>query len=728
VDIEFLQKGVTSPLKKWGTKWSLWPVHLVTACCGVELAHAYACGYDAERLGSLNYGICRQTNLIIVEGAITRKMARVLKITWEQMPNPKFVIVMGACGIKGGIFWNSYNMVRPWEVVPVDVFIPGCPPTPEALLRAIMALQKEIEGNPIVVEFEKVKIVEGDVGERRIPPLKKFVIEHPAVIPNVERFRDDFAKELETSLGVKVYSIGEKVYYAFVEDLFSSAKILKDLGFDHVKCVNVIDIPHEDSFIVEYTLSSYSKYMDCLVTIAKKISRKDPKVPSLTELFPSADYMEREMHEFFGVVFEGNNWMGRKFLLDESITYYPLRKDFKLEEESIIEKKQFLQSFDDNLDATKLPDEFVIDALNKDEYILIVGPQHPGSGHMRLILKLDGDIITEVIPDPGYVHRGVEKIAESRLYIQNIPLVERPCIIDFANYDLCYVKIIEDALNLEVPERAKYIRTLLAELCRIGTHLYDAGILAVFLGHTTGFMWAFGLREFICEALALMTGARVTGSFIVPGGIRRNVSDETLKKVKKIILAMRNRLNKFEKIFVKNPTVVARLKDVGILDKRRAIELGLVGPFLRASSVEYDLRKVKSYEAYDEIDWDIAIAYDGDGYSRLLVRVEEINQSIKIVTQLIDNMPSGEIKCDLWELSDIVLPLGEHVSMVEGARGTIYMSILSDGESNVPYRFRMVTPCWYILKGFIEACKGYRLADLQAIYGSFGYFPPEADR
>ncbi len=727
-DVTFLQKGLTSPLKKWGTKWSLWPVHLVTACCGVELAHAYACGYDAERLGSLNYGICRQTNFIIVEGAITRKMARVLKITWEQMPNPKFVVVMGACGIKGGIFWNSYHMVRPWEVVPVKYFIPGCPPTPEALLNAIIALQKEIEGNPIVMEFEKVKIEEESNRIRRFPPLRKFVVEHPAVVPNVERYQDDFAKELEAVLGVRVYTIGEKTFYAFVDDLLTSAKALKDLGFDHVKCVNVIDIPHEDSFIVEYTLSSYSKFKDCLVTIAKRVDRRNPKVPSLAELFPSADYMEREMHEFFGVIFEGNNWMGKRFLLDESTPLYPLRKDFKLEEESITEEKPFLQDFDNNLDVTKLSDDFVADALNKDEYVLIIGPQHPGSGHMRLIVKLDGDVIKEVIPDPGYVHRGVEKIAENRLYIQNIPLVERPCIIDFANYDLCYVRAIENALDLEVPERAKYIRTLLAELCRIGTHLYDAGILAVFLGHTTGFMWAFGLREFICEALVLMTGARVTGSFIMPGGIRRDVSDKTLRKVKKIVLAMKDRLSKLEKVFVKNPTVVARLKDVGVLDKRKAIELGLVGPFLRASGVEYDLRKVKPYEAYSEVDWDIAMAYDGDGYSRLLVRVEEINQSINIITQLIDNMPSGEARCDLWKLSDIVLPLGEHVSMVEGARGTIFMSILSDGESNVPYRFRIVTPCWYILKGFMEACKGHRLADLQAIYGSFGYFPPEADR
>ncbi len=712
-------------LKEWGTKWSLWPVHLVTACCGVELAHAYACGYDAERLGSLNYGICRQTNLIIVEGAITRKMARVLKITWEQMPNPKFVIVMGACGIKGGIFWNSYHMVRPWEVVPVDVFVPGCPPTPEALIRGIVALQRKIEGKEDFDTFEKINVEIKSGRMRRLPPLKEFTIENPAVVPNVERVVDDYSKTLEDVLGVRVYTVGVNHYYAFVEDVKRSAEILGHLGFDNVKNVNVLDIPHEDSFIVEFTLHNYENYK--LVTIAKRVSRKDPKVESLSSIFPSSDYMEREMHEFFGVVFEGNDWMGKNFLLDISTPKFPLRKDFKLESQSIEEEKSFLQDFDGNLDATKLSDDFVMDATSKDEYILIVGPQHPGSGHMRLIVKLDGDIIRDVIPDPGYVHRGVEKIAESRIYIKNIPLVERPCITDFANYDICYVKAIEEALGIDVPERAKYIRTILAELCRIGTHLYDAGILAIFLGHSTGFMWTFGLREFICEALTILTGARVTGSFIVPGGLRRDVSDEKLRRVREIVLSMRKRLEKFERIFVKNPTVVARLENVGVLDRKDAKEFGIVGPFLRASNVRHDWR-LRGYEAYDCVDWDVVTAEEGDSYARLLVRVEEINQSIKIIDQLVRDLPKGEMKVNMWELTDLVLPLGEFVSCVEGARGTIFMSIVSDGESTTPYRFRIVTPSWYNLRGFIEACKGERLADLQAIYGSFGYFPPEADR
>jgi len=703
-------------LRRWGIKWSLWPVHFVTACCGVELAHAYACGYDAERLGSLNYGICRQTNLIIVEGAITRKMARVLKITWEQMPNPKFVIVMGACGIKGGIFWNSYNMVRPWEVVPVDVFVPGCPPTPEALIRGIVSLQKKIEGKEDFDSFEKVEVEFGERKVRKLPPPKEFSVENPAVVPNVERFVDDYAKTLESVLDVKVYTVGKDVYYAFVDNLKKASEILRHLGFDNVKNVNVIDIPHEDSFIVEYTLHNYDNYK--LVTLAKRIDRRNPKVESLSDIFPSSDYLEREMHEFFGVVFEGNSWMGKKFLLDPSVEN-PLRKDFKIEEGSIEEERKFLQDFNGKLELTKV--EF------NDDYIVVIGPQHPGSGHMRLIVRLEGDIIKEVIPDPGYVHRGVEKIAETRIYIKNLPLVERPSIMDFANYDICYVNAIESALGLEVSERARYIRTILAELCRIGTHLYDAGIWAVFLGHTTGFMWAFGLREFICEALTLMTGARVTGSFIVPGGVRRNIEDSKLRKVREIVLSMKRRLEKFEKIFVKNPTVFARLEGVGVLEKKEAREIGVVGPFLRASGIRHDWR-LRGYEAYECIEWDVVTAYEGDAYARLLVRIEEINQSIGMIDQLVRDLPSGKVDVNMWKLSDLILPLGEHTFCVEGGRGTIYMSILSDGESNVPYRFRIVTPSWYNLRGFVEACKGERLADLQAIYGSFGYFPPEADR
>jgi len=388
-----------------------------------------------------------------------------------------------------------------------------------------------------------------------------------------------------------------------------------------------------------------------------------------------------------------------------------------------------------------IPPDYVEEMYKSDDFLVLVGPQHPGSGHMRLIVRVRGDIIQEVIPDPGYVHRSMEKIAENRLYIQNIPLVERPAIMDAANLNLGYIRAIEDALEIDVPERAKFIRTMLAELCRIGTHLYDAAILAVFLGHTTGFMYPFGIRELICEALVRLTGARFTSSFIIPGGVRRDADKNTLKWIYDMTFAMERRLKSFERIFIKNPTVIARLQDVGVLSREEAIRYGVVGPFLRASGVEYDVRKVEPYEAYDELEWDIPVSDAGDGYARFLVRVNEVGQSLSIIRQCIKEMPEGrviseqisengsDIRGSFYDsFGDIVLPSGEFTTLTEGARGTIIFSIVSDGESNVPYRVRFVTPGWLYLRGFMEALKGERLADLQAIYGSFGYFPPEADR
>jgi len=341
--IKFLHSTPLSPIKKWGTRWSLWPVHLVTACCGAELAHAFACGYDGERIGALNYGIARQTNLIIVEGAITRKMARVLKITWEQMPDPKFVIVMGACGLQGGIFWNGYHMVKPSDVVPVDFFIPGCPPTPEALLRGIRQLQdKIITGEAKTsAKFPEVSMKEGKK-PRVIPKSPKKTSKAPAIIVNRPKdveweFGKELVEKLKSIIDAKITITGKNRIAVKVErnEIPKVAMKLKNMGFDHVKSVNVIDVPNEDKFIVEYHFSSYSstELMPVLVNVFADIPRDEPKVKSLATIFPSADYLEREMHDFFGVIFEGNPWTGKKFMLAPDAPEYPLRKDFKLEEE-----------------------------------------------------------------------------------------------------------------------------------------------------------------------------------------------------------------------------------------------------------------------------------------------------------------------------------------------------------------------------------------------------------
>ncbi|AEA46553.1 NADH-quinone oxidoreductase subunit NuoB [Archaeoglobus veneficus] len=342
--IRFLHSGPLAPIKRWGAKWSLWAVHLVTACCGVELAHTYASGYDAERWGSLNFGMMRQTNLIIVEGAISKKMARALRITWEQMPEPKFVIVMGACGIEGGLFWNSYHIARPSEIVPVDYYIPGCPPTPEALIRAIRALQKKIEKGEAktTAEYAEVKLEDvleiKEVKERKPPKAPLKLAPKPEIKIEPKEVDWEFGNELVSRLSEKLGGLGEvfitgvnRIYIKTTKERFVRVAEILSEDFDHVKSVNVIDLIHENRFVIEYTVSSYSvkELMSVLVTISAEIPRDNPKFPSLINIWPSADYQEREMYDFFGVWFEGNPWMGNKFLIAPEVET-PLRKDFKI--------------------------------------------------------------------------------------------------------------------------------------------------------------------------------------------------------------------------------------------------------------------------------------------------------------------------------------------------------------------------------------------------------------
>lgn len=381
---------------------------------------------------------------------------------------------------------------------------------------------------------------------------------------------------------------------------------------------------------------------------------------------------------------------------------------------------------------------------------LNVGPQHPGSGHMRIYVKLNGDIIEDVDLDVGYVHRAVEKLSEIRNYMHLIPLVERPAILDSIHMNLGYILAVEKLLGVDVPERAQYLRSLAAEINRIASHLYGTGILGIFLGHSTAFMWGFGDREVWVEILQALTGARVTNSYIIPGGVRRDLTPAIKEMIEKALAYQRRKIKDWYKIFVNNPTIRSRLENVGVMTKENAIKWGAVGPNLRASGVYYDVRKIEPYAAYSKLDFEIPVYKEGDAYARLLVRFEEVEQSMRIIEQIIKEIPEGNILSDRflkqipptrlkkwWEGQKKIVfpgyyasfrpPKGEAVSRVEAARGELLYYIVSDG-SPKPYRLRMITPSYRTIYVFKQLAKGARYADLVAIYGSLDYFPPEADR
>jgi NADH-quinone oxidoreductase subunit D len=362
---------------------------------------------------------------------------------------------------------------------------------------------------------------------------------------------------------------------------------------------------------------------------------------------------------------------------------------------------------------------------------LFIGPQHPGSGHLRLVVELDGDVIVGIRPDIGWVHRAVEKIAETKRLVQVIPLVERPTIIDSANVSIGYVRAVEKLLGIEAPERARYIQTILCELNRIASHLYGIGIFGNMVGSSTVFMWAFGDREVLVELAQELTGARLTHSFILFGGVRSVPPDGFEERLERGLRYIENRIPEYEALFIENPVTEDRLRGVGVISREKAIEIGITGPNLRASGVEYDARMLGDYAAYRELDFKPAVRREGDCFARLMLRFDEIRSSIDLIRRALAQMPQGAIAHEnlktFAKQFALRVPEGEAFARVECGRGESTFHVISEG-GNKLYRVRWVSPSFRNLAGFEAALIGHRLADIPAVYGSLDYFPPEADR
>ena len=353
-----------------------------------------------------------------------------------------------------------------------------------------------------------------------------------------------------------------------------------------------------------------------------------------------------------------------------------------------------------------------------------VGPQHPGSGHVRLLIRVDGDYIVSVDPDIGYVHRGCEKIAEYRNAVSNIPHLERPCIIDAIHLNWGYVLPIQELQGVVVPPRGLYISTIAAEMNRIMSHLYWLAINAgVFSGHTTIFMYAFGDRDLFIELAEMLTGARLTYSFLPPGGPRRDLPAEFQKRLTQLLNYFERRLVEYDRIFFSNPLVIARAKGIGVLKREEAIRLGVAGPVLRGSGVKYDVRKVEPYGAYPDLEFDIPTYEEGDSYARFMVRFEEMKQSIRIIRQALEKIPKGPIA----RKAPLIIPEGEAIGRVESSRGEIAYLVMGDN-SDKPSRVKIMNGSFRNLITMPYLLRNVHIADMPIIYGSLDYWPVEADR
>ena len=359
-----------------------------------------------------------------------------------------------------------------------------------------------------------------------------------------------------------------------------------------------------------------------------------------------------------------------------------------------------------------------------------IGPQHPSThGVLRMIADLNGETILNITPVIGYLHRGMEKMAESRSYLQYLPVVDR---IDYLAGFFCshaYLSAVENLLNIDIPIKAKYIRTLTMEINRLCSHLLWLGCYMMDLGATSPLFYTFIEREKLFDILEDLTGSRMMYNYYTFGGVKKDIPIELLKRLEEFSENFPKAVKEYKNIITNNPIFLTRTQNIGILSKEKATEFSITGANLRASGVQKDLRKDKPYLAYDKLDFDIPINQNGDCHARYSVRIKEMLESNKIIKQCINWLLENIEDTNIKEKINInaIKPIGTAIGEVESARGLMQCIIVADG-TNKPYRVKWRTPSFYSVQLINEISKNHLIADLMAIFGSLDIIMPEVDR
>ena len=364
---------------------------------------------------------------------------------------------------------------------------------------------------------------------------------------------------------------------------------------------------------------------------------------------------------------------------------------------------------------------------NTEEFFINMGPQHPSThGALRLALRMDGETIVELVPHFGYIHRGMEKQAESMSYLQYIALSDRQDYLTAIQNNLGVVIALEKGMNIGVPEKAEYIRVMLQELGRIPSHLVFFACFGGDLGGQTCLLYGFKEREMIHDILEEVTGSRLTTNFFRPGGSRYDVPDTFIPRVKAFLDHMVDTMKDYERFLSKNIVVLERSKGIGILTKEDAIAYGCSGPVLRASGVNFDVRRSNPYSIYDSFDFEVPVTYNGDCYDRYTVRIAEIHESMKILRQCVDRFP----KEGPWRAKEkpVRLPVGRYYSEIETAKGLYATYVVAATTGEKPYRIHTRGPSFPHIAALNKMVQGHKISDLVTILATLDPVIPEIDR
>ena len=513
------------------------------------------------------------------------------------------------------------------------------------------------------------------------------------------------------------------------KDWYQLAKALKedaDLNFDVLSAL--VGMDWKDSLGCLYYLTSTKNDWQMLTVKVATEDRQNPMLHSVSDLWKVALFQEREVYDFSGIKFINHPDMRRFFLRNDWVGH-PLRKDYDANPE--LNPIRLTDEADEDKTCSYVEENGKIKKVEgrvfgEDEYVVNFGPQHPSThGVMRFRTAIDGEVIKKVDVVSGYIHRGIEKLCEDLTYPQTLHFTDRMDYMSAHMNRHCLCMCIEKAMGLEIPRRAQVIRVMMDELMRISSHLLSFGCMTMDLGATTAFFYGFREREQVLDIFDKTCGARMSMNYNVIGGVVADLHPDFVKDVKALCAIMPKRLEEYHKLFTGNIIGQNRTKGVGVLSKEDAINYAITGPSGRASGFACDCRKRHPYAIYDELNFNEIVMTEGDSFARYLLRLKEIEESVKILEQLVDRIPEGEIRAQVPKI--IKLPAGRWYQQVEASRGVFGVFIESDGNKN-PYRVHFQSPCFNLVGVMDVCCKDHLIADLITIGAALDFVIPDIDR
>jgi NADH-quinone oxidoreductase subunit C/D len=486
----------------------------------------------------------------------------------------------------------------------------------------------------------------------------------------------------------------------------------------------------------------YSSKRNEHLRVRAAVPESNPALTTLVDVWPAANWFEREAWDLMGITFEGHPNL-KRLLTHNGFVGHALRKDYEASQRWLCTDEDILQT---DLASKTETAEDVFETMT-----LNFGPSHPAThGTLRAVFRLDGETIVAAEGECGYLHRCFEKMSEAHTYTQVIPYTDRLNYCSPMINGNGYARAVEQMLGVEIPPRAKAVRVILSEFSRIMDHLVCIAANLVDLGALTNFWFLFQAREEIYGLLEACCGARLTSSYARIGGLSNDVPENFVEWSRRLLTEVKKQVDEVDRLVSRNGIAMKRLRGTGLVTKEQALAWGFTGPCLRASGVPYDLRKDKPYDGYEAFDFDIPVMNDGDNYARYYVRMEEMRQSARIIEQALSRLPGGPVNSDDYRVvlppkemvynemegliyhfklvfEGIQVPAGEIYSSTEGANGELGFSIISDGSGH-PYRIKVRPPCFPLFAAFEKMVIGGMVSDAVATLGLLNIIAGELDR